>query len=132
MKRIARFAVWTAALSAVAGMLIPAAETRRMSGEFVWHSENGGALEAEFTPAGERHWDVAFRFDWAGQKRVFSGTAEGSLDGGELSGTVLDESKARTFTFRGSFEGSTFRGKHAEIADGERHDTGTLTLRRPS
>jgi hypothetical protein len=63
-----------------------------------------------------------------GENHTYSGTAEGSLAEGALSGTVQNEKKERTWTFSGSFEAGAFRGTHAEIVDGKEQPTGTLTL----
>jgi len=104
------------------------AEVRQLTGGFVWNKNRTGDLAAEFSPTGEGKWDVTFRFVFREQNHVYSGTAEGSLSAGELSGRVLNEGKSRTFVFRGKFEEGTFRGTHAEIEDDLEQETGTLTL----
>jgi hypothetical protein len=102
--------------------------TKTLTGTFVWtHKDGKGDLEAIFTPTGEATWNVDFHFDFRGP-HTYSGTAKGSLSEGPLSGTVQNESKERTWTFTGSFEGGTFKGTHAEIVDGKEQATGTLTL----
>jgi len=105
-----------------------AAEPRRMQGEYVWNQrDKSGALEAVFTATGEAAWDVAFNFKFRDEDHVYTGTAEGNLTDGALSGRVQNENKTRTFVFRGSFSDGTFRGTHAEVEDGQA--TGTLSLR---
>lgn len=106
--------------------------THTLTGAFVWNNEDRtGDLEAKFTESGDGTWDVAFRFEWEGKPRVFSGTAEGSLSDGKLSGEVQTESKEHTFVFAGRFAEGSFSGTHAAIGkDGEKRDTGTLTLER--
>ncbi len=103
--------------------------TKTLHGKFVWtHKDGSGNLEAVFTPTGEATWNVNFHFNFRGDDHTYSGTAEGSLSEGALSGTVQNESKERTWTFTGSFEGGAFSGTHAEIVDGKAEPTGTLTL----
>ena len=101
-----------------------------LNGSFVWENGNtSGDLEAVFTPTGEGSWDVAFHFTFRNQPHTYAGSATGSLTGGALSGTVMNESKRRTFTFEGAFEDGVFDGEHAEVGDGGSMQTGTLTLR---
>ncbi len=101
-----------------------------LSGSFVWeHGNTSGDLEAVFTPNGEGSWDVAFHFEFRNNPHTYTGTATGNLGSGELSGTVQNETKKRTFTFAGSFEGGVFNGTHAEIGPDREMPTGTLTLR---
>ena len=115
-------------------LLAPAAgadaeSARTLAGEYYW-SDTGvsGELEAIFTATDEGRWEVAFHFDFRGQSRVFAGTAVGSLSDGELSGTVKDDTKKRTFTFSGEFAEGSFSGTHAEIGKNGEHRTGTLKL----
>ena len=126
MKHVARVAV---VVSILLGGLAVAGESRTLTGEFVW-SQRGrsGDLEAVFTPTGEGRWDVAFYFTFRGTPHTYSGTAEGSLSDGQLSGTVKNEGNNRTFTFRGAFEEGVFNGTHAEIGGSGPIDTGTLSL----
>jgi len=103
---------------------------RTLTGEFVWTDrDRSGDLEAIFTATGEGTWDVAFHFTFRDTPHVYSGTAEGSLSGGDLKGTVLNEDKKRTFTFSGSFKDGAFHGTHAEVEGERTHATGTLTLK---
>ena len=112
---------------------VAVAGTATLNGSFAWDNDEGtetGDIEAVFTGTGDGAWDVAFHFMWEGEPKIFAGTAEGSLSAGELKGQVLNETKEHTFTFAGSFEGSTFTGTHAVLRDGEEKGTGTLTLAR--
>ncbi len=128
MKRTALLLIVFAILSTVQSGAAGPEDTRTLSGNWVWsHRNNTGSLEAIFTATGDGTWDVVFHFTFRGKPRVFSGTAEGSLSG-EFRGTIQNEAKDRTFKFRGSFEEGKFQGTHAEIEDGEEHETGTLTL----
>ncbi len=104
-------------------------ESRTLTGEFVWtHRGNRGDLEAVFTATGQETWDVSFHFTFRGTPHTYTGTAEGSLSEGALSGKVLNENKKRTFTFTGAFKNGEFRGTHAEIEGQRVVATGTLTL----
>jgi hypothetical protein len=104
-------------------------DTRTVKGEYVWtKGGESGELEAVFTPAGEDAWDVAFHFTFKGDAHVYSGTAQGALSTGDLSGKVRNENKRRTFTFAGQVEKGVFTGTHAEIKDDGQTDMGTLTL----
>ena len=109
---------------------LPAAETSRtLTGEYVSSFESGRQpLRAVFTPTGEDQWNVIFYFKFHGKKHEYEGTAEGTLDGGELSGTVQNENKRRTFTFQCRFRDGEFRGTHAEIKRTGERRTGSLTL----
>ena len=126
----------TATLIAVAALvltgyigIVGADEPRTLKGEFVWnHRDSAVDLEAVFTPTGENRWDVAFHFEFRGKPHTYSGTAEGSLTDGGLSGKVRNENKKRTFTFKGKFKNEVFTGAHAETTDGRAQSTGTLTL----
>ena len=100
-----------------------------LHGEFAWTQRNqSGDLEAVFTPTGEGTWDVSFRFEFRNSPHTYSGTAQGSLDDGELKGTVTNEDGRRTFTFEGNFTDGEFSGTHAETTGGKPASTGTLKL----
>ena len=126
---------FTLACLAVVALIVTAApstaeDSTTLTGEYRWsRRDNNGDLEAVFKPTGDEQWDVSFYFTWRGDDHVYSGTAEGSLTDGELSGTVLNDNKKRTFTFAGSVEGGVFEGIHKEITGGKEERTGTLTLR---
>jgi hypothetical protein len=129
MKKTALFLAALALLMTFGGTAT-AEETTTLTGEYQWnHRDNSGDLKAEFTSTGDGTWDVSFFFKFRGEAHVYSGTAEGSLSSGKLSGTVKNEGKRRTFTFTGSFQDGTFSGTHAEVEDGKPFDTGTLTLK---
>jgi hypothetical protein len=129
-----RAALWIVALTLIG--LVPstpplAADETILMGTFVWSAQGTESdLKAVFTPTGDDRWDVDFHFKFRGTNHTYSGTAEGNLTEGELSGTVKNETKRRTFTFEGSFKEGVFRGIHAEIEDGEPFDTGTMALSR--
>ena len=105
-------------------------ESTTLNGSFVWeHGNSAGDLEAVFLPTGEDSWDVSFHFTFRNKPHTYSGSATGSLTAGALSGTVLNESKKRTFTFEGAFEDGVFNGTHVEVSAERAMSTGTLTLR---
>ncbi|MGH9867987.1 MAG: hypothetical protein ACREAA_07485 [Candidatus Polarisedimenticolia bacterium] len=129
-----RKAFWCAAAVAVLmvsiGLVTGAAEKQTLKGSFEWTGAGKkGDLEAVFTPTDEGKWDVAFHFEFNGKPHVYAGTAEGTLEGGELKGRVLSDQKNRTFTFTGTFTDGEFRGTHAEIGSDGEEPTGTLTLK---
>ena len=106
-----------------------AEESRTLTGEFVWNKRgNRGDIEAMFTATGKETWDVTFHFTFRGTPHIYEGTAEGSLVEGDLTGTVLNENRKRTFTFTGAFKDGKFRGTHSEIEGQREVQTGTLTL----
>lgn len=116
-------------LQATPSHAAPAPETLR--GEYTtWDGFGDGKLEVVFTPTGSNQWTVAFHFTFDGQAHVYNGTAQGSLTEGELKGRVFNESRSRTFTFKGSFKDGTFSGTHSELDDGEENEMGLLTLKR--
>lgn len=103
-----------------------------LNGEYLWVGPDvDGDLEATFVPKSESSYEVTFRFDFRDEPRVYTGTATGSLERGELRGTVKNENKKRTFEFEGEFgKDGVFRGKHRELVDDGVKETGTLTLSR--
>ena len=102
---------------------------KTLTGKYHW-SQTGeaGDLEAVFTPAGENKWNVDFRFAHGGDDHVYSGSAEGNLKDGALSGRVTNEAGKREFTFEMKFEEGRFTGTHAEVTGGNEKKTGTLNL----
>lgn len=109
---------------------VSAEEPTTLNGAYIWAQGNSdGELEVIFTPTGEAKWDVAFNFTFRGKPHTYTGTASGKLGEGELSGTVLNESKKRTFTFEGSFDEGVFMGTHAEVHGEKSSSTGTLTFK---
>lgn len=129
MKRVP-FMLFIVFILAMAQMVtVPAAEERTLTGEYHWEETGrSGELRSVFTSTGEGTWDVVFYFKFRGEDHVYTGTAEGSLADGALSGEVFNESKRRTFTFEGTVKDGAFAGTHAEIRGGGVEDTGTLTL----
>jgi len=114
----------------VVGLASAADTPRTLKGTYEGtESEKSGHLEAEFTPAGEGKWGVAFRFQFEGQGHVFAGTAEGTLSEGPLKGTVKTDNGKRTFAFSGTFHDGVFTGTHADATEEKEHQTGTLTLK---
>jgi hypothetical protein len=118
-------------LIAVGGTL--AGDETKLEGAFVWNHSEGdldGKLEAVFTSTGTNRWKVSFHFDWEDQPHVWSGTAQGNLKSGNLSGEVVsDDAQQAEFEFKGTFENGTFNGTHAQVRkNGELRSTGTLTL----
>ena len=106
-----------------------------LTGNFTSGFQDGPKpLRAVFTPleepGEEGDYAVVFYFEFNGQRHEYRGAAWGSLgDEGELRGRVYNESRRRTFTFRGRFVGVTFKGTHAEISRRGERNTGRLTLR---
>ncbi len=106
-----------------------------LTGNFTSGFQDGPkTVRAVFTrpeqPGEERDFDVVFYFKFNGRDHQYRGTAWGSLEAsGELEGRVQNESRQRTFTFRGEFEDGTFKGTHAEIGRRGERKTGQLTLR---
>ncbi len=120
-------------LSLLSSPPLAADSSRTLVGEYISSFETGmQPLKAVFTPTGTEEWDVVFYFKFHGKKHSYEGTAEGSLDGGELSGVVTNESGRRTFTFQGKFYDGEFRGTHAEIKRTGERRTGSLTLAESS
>ena len=111
------------------GSITAKEKTTTLNGTYVWSQRGGGGdLEAVFTATGKNTWDVSFHFEFRDKPHTYTGTAEGSLGDGTLSGQVFNENKRRTFTFDGEFKNGTFEGTHAETTGGSPIDTGTLTL----
>ncbi len=103
-----------------------------LTGNFTSGFQDGPEpLRAVFTPLDEPgeegDFDVVFYFRFNGQRHEYRGSAWGTLDG-ELRGRVQNETRRRTFTFEGEFDGQTFKGTHAEISRRGERRTGNLTL----
>lgn len=129
-RRCRRIVVGVAFLLGVTGLTFEApllaSETRTAKGQYVWNDDSPGAIEATFTPASEGNFAVDFRFRFDGRDRHWRGTAEGSLEAGELRGTVREG--RRTFRFSGKVAEGVFRGRHVEVYGDREEDTGSLTL----
>jgi hypothetical protein len=106
------------------------AETTTLNGAYIWAQGNAdGELEVIFSPTGEAEWDVSFNFTFRNKPHTYTGSAAGKIGEGAFSGTVVNESKRRTFTFEGSFEDGVFMGTHAEVHGEKSSPTGTLTFK---
>jgi hypothetical protein len=121
-----------ALLSLTLAPALPAASAegpRKLTGSYRWEQANhSGTLEAEFKPAGELHWEVAFHFTFNGSPITYTGTADGHLDEGTLQGKVESTGIQRFYVFRGEVKGGKFTGTHAELTDKGELRTGTLTM----
>ena len=104
------------------------AAEKTLVGEYHWNKGHSGDLKAVFTAKGEGTWDVSFYFDFRDKPHTYTGEATGSMDG-ELSGVVKNESKERTFKFKGSFNEGVFEGDHEETTPSRAGETGTLMLK---
>ena len=101
----------------------------QLEGEYVWnHEDYVGPLSATLEPTDDGY-AVALTFEFRTKTYTYSGHAHGDLTG-ELKGQVQPPKRGRTFEFVGRFEDGVFRGRHAEITDGSRYETGTMTLTR--
>ncbi len=128
------------AVCLVLAWIVPAwAEgTQTLVGEYVYYvgniapKHNVGELEAVFEPTGPMTWDVSFYFTFRETDMVYSGTAEGSLWDGTLTGTVVDDNEDRTYVFTGTVEQGRFKGMHAEVKSGKEHSTGRLVMNVPA
>lgn len=106
------------------------------TGSFVWKKRDKDThqVKAVFIPDGENKWKVSFFFEFRDEDHVYTGSAEGSLEGGELKGEVFsDDKKKRKFMFRGDVKDGEFSGTHEEIrgwtkAKPKPRDTGTMKL----
>ena len=121
------------ALVALAGGVAVAADDVTMEGSFIWARSDGdidGALKAVFTPTGKNEYDVSFHFEWEGEQKVWSGTAKGDLNSGDLKGDIKTDNPDRddVFSFMGSVADGKFTGKHGGMRDGELNEMGTLEL----
>ncbi len=123
---------WAAAIALLFMGFVGAGEpnTTTLKGSYVWsHIPNEpGNLKAVFTPKGDGEYTVSFYFKFDGVDHVYSGTAKGSLQNGNLAGEVKNENKRRTFTFSGMCKEGAFSGSHSEIRRNGERKTGTLTL----
>ena len=109
----------------------PAAKEITMSGTFKWNKRGGNQpLKAVFTQKDKDTWSVVFTFKWGKKDRIYTGTATGNLKTDKLSGQATDETKKRTWTFKGEFDkDGIFKGTHAETTRGRAGDTGVFQLK---
>ena len=131
MKKFVAFLCFSALLLAPGALMAEEAATQTLTGEYQWNrpDEEPGPIKAVFTSTGEDQWDVSFHFTFRDEEHVWSGTAEGSLTDGDLSGKVMSGGdKPSPFVFEGKVEAGVFTGTHAGMRDGDRRDTGTMTL----
>lgn len=137
MKNAVLFTAVASLLMLVAGFSAHAADSKTLTGEYFWKQADEnfpdqnlsrGPLEAIFEPKGEGTWAVSFHFEFQGEKHIYTGTAEGSLTDGALTGEVVTDDQRSTFTFEGAFEDGRFTGTHASMREGTTKDLGTLTL----
>ena len=106
-------------------------EVRQFDGRWRWDANgDSGRMDVYFAETDEGVFEVAFRFSYMGE-HVYRGSAEGSLDEGELSGKVYNEDETRSFYFRGRFRKGKLNGSHFETSDGGRRKTGSFSLRLP-
>jgi hypothetical protein len=126
MKRTA----WILLLLLGLGSLPAMASPTTLRGDYRWGNDSPQSLEASFTAAGGKDsWYVSFYFRHAGEQHTYRGTAQGSLTGGELRGTVKTEDESRTFSFECTFQNGTCRGSHYEVSGNRRSKQGTLSLK---
>ena len=106
-------------------------EDVKWEGEYKWvrtKGEKKGTVTAQFTPDGEDKWKVKFFFKWGKSDHVYSGTATGSVKDGKLEGTVLNDDKKRSFTFKGIVKNGILTGTHNETTKDREKKTGTITM----
>lgn len=129
MHRNARAFLASLLLLSALSLTADQAAQRTLTGSYLWEQGGDrGRLQAVFTPAGDSHWNVDFHFEHGGSAYTYTGTADGRLGEGQLSGRVTSENRRRVFTFRGEFHNGSFSGTHSEMMGGEEERTGTLTL----
>lgn len=129
MHRIARSWIAPLLLLVAPALAADRAAQQTFNGTYLWEQgDDSGRLQAVFTPAGDLHWNVEFHFQHGGSAHTYSGTADGRLDQGTLSGRVASENRRRVFTFRGEFRDGRLRGTHSEVMGNEEDRTGTFTL----
>ncbi len=121
-------------LIAALGLTLPAGASseRVLIGTYSTETETG-PIRATFTPSGEGEdgsptWKVVFLVAFDSQEYTYRGSASGSLDEGELSGWVDDETGSTSYSFRGEHRDGKFEASHAELRGFEEVPTGTMEL----
>lgn len=107
----------------------------KMEGEFAWirrNKETKAPLKAVFTSDGKKKWKVIFNFKWGKKAKIYTGTAEGELVDGKLTGKILNDNKKRTFSFVADMKSGKLTGEHWEISKRRGKEkktrTGTFTM----
>ena len=94
--------------------------------------DNSGPIRGVFSSTGVEEgvptWSVVFTVTFDTADYTYQGVAEGSLEEGELSGTVESETGSQTYIFSGTHRDGEFQGTHAETTDGFMEPTGSMTL----
>ena len=108
-----------------------AANAVTMSGTFVWNGKKGKKheLKAVFTPAGQNKWTVAFTAKWGKGYPKYTGTAEGDLRNGKVTGEAQNAKKKRKWTFTGAGKDGTLTCSHAEIKGKNQKQSGSFTIK---
>lgn len=106
--------------------------TRELSGTFRWNQGSGRdkPLSATLTSVREDVWQATFTFRFNGSRHRWRGELQGSLDHGEVTGTVSQGRgrRPRTWRIAGSVRDGVLQARHYE-QHGRRGETLTGTIR---
>ena len=111
----------------------PAAPELVLHGTFTWANERGQSheLEAKLTPTGTNAWQVVWNFNWKQHPLTFTGTVQGDLRHGPVTGTGDMADGKRRFTFEGTAQDGAIKFEHYEVTK-HKSRTGTGELRLPN
>lgn len=117
------------------GVSVPveaADSTRQLSGTFRWTqgSDRDQPLQVTLTPLRENLWQATFTFRFNGSRNRWRGELQGSLDHGEVTGTVSQGRgrRPRTWRIAGTVRDGVLQARHYE-QHGRRGETLTGTIR---
>ncbi|MEM1245908.1 MAG: hypothetical protein AAGA81_00550 [Acidobacteriota bacterium] len=110
-----------------------AADTERLlEGTFRWNqgSREDKPIQAQLTQVDDDVWQATFTFRFNGSQRRWRGELQGSLDGGEVTGTVSQGRgrRPRTWRIEGSVQDGVLQASHYEQRRSGETLTGTIRL----
>jgi hypothetical protein len=71
-----------------------------MSGTYKSIKYGSGPMTGVFTKTASKKYDAVFNFTWKKKNYTYSGTVEGNLKKGNISGIIFNETKKRRFIFK--------------------------------
>lgn len=107
---------------------------RQLSGTFRWNQGSGKdkPLDAQLTPIGDGVWQATFTFRFNGSRHRWRGELQGSLEEGDVTGTVSQGRgrRPRTWRIEGRVQDGVLQASHYEQRRrGGETLTGTIQLR---
>ena len=91
-----------------------AAEPITMKGTYKSIKYGSGPMTGTFTKTADEKYDAVFTFVWKKKNHTYSGTVEGNLSKGKVSGIIFNETKKRRFIFKAKVADGKIKGTQWE------------------